>query len=147
MSDDDYDAIERLIDTDSIALGARCRKAEHDRDTARDLAFRAAFAPEGPEEDEPEDVWRLYRFDLPKRHPWPVCPANVLAQAERIMAGFDESYCPVCQQPIGAGLAGDADEFVTWRSFYVLIDRRGVPWPCCEDCASPLPLPEKEVSP
>lgn len=42
----DYDEIARLIDTDPIALGERCRKAEADRDAARDLAFRAAFAVE-----------------------------------------------------------------------------------------------------
>jgi len=42
----DYDGIDALIDSDPIALGERCRKAEAALWAARDMAFRAAFGSE-----------------------------------------------------------------------------------------------------
>jgi hypothetical protein len=49
VNDPDYDEIEQLIDTDPIALGERCRRAERERDLLADALGRLLVSLGGVE--------------------------------------------------------------------------------------------------
>lgn len=98
-------------------------------------------------------TWTLYEFSYPPDTSgwstrWPECPADVRAVVERVLEDFDGASCPRCANTIGGYLREDEEtlrEASAWYAFYVVTDGEQA-WPACEDCCSPMPLPDGEVN-
>ena len=51
---------------------------------------------------------------------------------------FDAAECSTCGAPVGARLAGEADEQMNWHVAVVCVNGRGLKTFLCEDCGGVL---------